>query len=40
MKCRIVFECIARRAITFAQKLISSDGKTDGLYWSPDLGEG
>lgn len=24
----------------YAQKLISSDGKTDGLYWSPDLGEG
>jgi hypothetical protein len=24
----------------FAQRLISSDGKTDGLYWSPDLGAG
>ncbi|MBA1347918.1 DUF2950 domain-containing protein [Rhizobium sp. WYCCWR 11146] len=26
--------------LEYAQKLISSDGKTDGLYWSPDLGEG
>lgn len=26
--------------LEFARKLISSDGKTDGLYWSPDLGEG
>ncbi|WP_438750067.1 DUF2950 domain-containing protein [Pararhizobium sp. O133] len=24
----------------YAQKLLSSDGKTDGLYWSPDLGAG
>lgn len=24
----------------YARKLISSPGKTDGLYWSPDLGEG
>ncbi|WEZ85422.1 DUF2950 family protein (plasmid) [Rhizobium sp. 32-5/1] len=26
--------------LEYARKLISSDGKTDGLYWSPDLGEG
>ncbi|MBY3329269.1 DUF2950 domain-containing protein [Rhizobium leguminosarum] len=26
--------------LEYAQKLISSDGKTDGLYWSPDLDEG
>ena len=26
--------------LEYAQKLISSDGKTDGLYWSPDLGQG
>lgn len=26
--------------LEYAQRLISSDGKTDGLYWSPDLGEG
>ncbi|MBB2683307.1 DUF2950 domain-containing protein [Rhizobium sophoriradicis] len=26
--------------LEYAQKLISSDGKTDGLYWSPDLGAG
>ncbi|MGH6762672.1 MAG: DUF2950 domain-containing protein [Phyllobacterium sp.] len=24
----------------YAQKLVSSDGKTDGLYWSPDLDAG
>jgi hypothetical protein len=26
--------------LEYAQKLISSGGTTDGLYWSPDLGEG
>ncbi|WP_455270667.1 DUF2950 family protein [Rhizobium herbae] len=26
--------------LEYAQKLISSDGATDGLYWSPELGEG
>ncbi|MGO4353961.1 DUF2950 domain-containing protein [Rhizobium sp. RAF36] len=26
--------------LEYAQRLISSDGKTDGLYWSPDLGAG
>lgn len=26
--------------LEYARKLISSDGETDGLYWSPDLGEG
>jgi hypothetical protein len=26
--------------LEYARKLISSEGKTDGLYWSPDLGEG
>jgi hypothetical protein len=26
--------------LEYAQKLISSDGKMDGLYWSPELGEG
>ncbi|KQY12165.1 hypothetical protein ASE23_28300 [Rhizobium sp. Root73] len=26
--------------LEYAGKLISSDGKMDGLYWSPDLGEG
>jgi hypothetical protein len=26
--------------LEYARKLISSDGKTDGLYWSPELGEG
>jgi Protein of unknown function (DUF2950) len=26
--------------LEYAQKLISSDGNADGLYWSPDLGEG
>ncbi|CAN7515492.1 DUF2950 domain-containing protein [Pararhizobium sp. LjRoot255] len=26
--------------LEYARKLISSDGKTDGLYWSSDLGEG
>jgi len=26
--------------LEYARKLVSSDGKTDGLYWSPDLGVG
>ena len=26
--------------LEFAQKLISSEGKTDGLYWSPEQGDG
>jgi hypothetical protein len=26
--------------LEYAQKLISTEGKTDGLYWSPDLGAG
>ncbi|QRM54420.1 DUF2950 domain-containing protein [Sinorhizobium sp. BG8] len=26
--------------LEYAQKLMSSEGKTDGLYWSPDLGFG
>lgn len=26
--------------LEFARKLISSDGQTDGLYWSPELGAG
>ncbi|CAH0342987.1 DUF2950 domain-containing protein [Rhizobium sp. CECT 9324] len=26
--------------LEYARRLISSEGKTDGLYWSPDLGEG
>jgi len=26
--------------LEYARKLISSERKTDGLYWSPDLGEG
>lgn len=26
--------------LEYAQKLLSGDGKTDGLYWSPDLGAG
>lgn len=26
--------------LEYAQKLLSSDGQTDGLYWSPDLGAG
>ncbi|TNM61000.1 DUF2950 domain-containing protein [Aliirhizobium smilacinae] len=26
--------------LEYAQKLMSSDGQTDGLYWSPDIGAG